>query len=339
MTRNSGKSHSDPLPGVARGYTRVSTDDQRRSGISLDVQENQIKAFYDYKLAPLGYRWGGVYRDEAVSGWKLPFIRRPAGSELHAQLRAGDYIIFAKLDRGFRSRRDADKMVHLWDDMDVNVRFLDLDVDLKSPFGRLLLGFFSAFAEWEYEIICERNRAVAAWRQQHNMPIGKHQAPVGYKWGGVPGKKVLVPAGNDRDIIDRLVEWRIAGSSLAAIAIHLQKLGLKTDAGREWTIRCVTRTFHKELGHLEKDGVVQRVGHSRSGKLLVLRWVTEKLPSDRLDRITKLYDSLGRKINDTAEEACDVNCALGLDGGTPGQDGSVALQPTEYIARSVTVQG
>lgn len=291
------------IPGTARGYTRVSTDEQCRTGISLEVQERQIEAYYNYKLKPAGYRWGGIYRDEAVSGYKLPFIRRPAGSKLHEALRSGDYVIFSKLDRGFRNCRDCDKMVHLWDDMGVNVRFLDVDIDTKSPFGRLLLRLLSAFAEWEYEIIRERNRAVAAWRKQHNMPIGKQQARLGFKWAGTPGKKVQVPNGNDREIIDRIVEWRIAGSGFDDISIHLQKLNLKMNDGRELTIRRVRSLFYNELAHLISDGKILKSGGGQRGgnNPLVLKWVLNQLDPNRLERMRKLYDSLGRHINDTVE--------------------------------------
>lgn len=295
--------HDAEFPGTARGYTRVSTDEQRRTGISLEVQENQIKAYYDYKLAPLGYRWGGIYRDEAVSGFKLPFIRRPAGEKLHESLRHGDYVIFSKLDRGFRNGRDCDKMVHLWDEMGVNVKFLDIDIDTKSPFGRLLLRLLSAFAEWEYEIIRERNRSVAAWRVERKMPIGKRHARLGFKWAGPPGKKVQVPNGNDREIIDRIVEWRIAGSDFGDIAVHLQRMGLKMQDGRELTFRRVKQFFYNEVNHLVKDGVLLRYERRGGGPRyrLVLEWALDKLPPERLERLLALYSSLGRKINDHLE--------------------------------------
>lgn len=295
--------------GVARGYTRVSTDEQRRSGLGLEVQEDQIKRFFDYKLSPAGYRWGGVFRDEAVSGYKLPFLRRPAGSSLQAELRAGDCIIFSKLDRGFRNVRDCEKMIQLWDSMNVGVYFLDLDVDTRSPIGRLLLRLLAAVAEWEYEKIRERNRDVAAWRKSRGMPIGKPQPRIGYRYAGPPGKKKLVPAGDDRDVIDRIIEWHIAGSRFEDIACHLQKMNQKTFDGREWTLRRVQKAFYKELAHLVKEGAVIKVGKGFRGRL-ILKWAVDKLPAERVARITELYLSLGRTINDTAKEAfaelCDI---------------------------------
>lgn len=290
------------IPGTARGYTRVSTDEQRRSGLGLEVQEDQIKRFFDYKLGPAGYRWGGVFRDEAVSGYKLPFLRRPAGSSLQAELRVGDCIIFSKLDRGFRNVRDCEKMIQMWDSMEIGVYFLDLDVDTRSPIGRLLLRLLAAVAEWEYEKIRERNRDVAKWRKGHNLPIGKPQPRIGFRYEGVPGKKKLVPAGNDREVIERIIEWHIAGSRFEDTAVHLQRLNLKTFDGREWTLRRVQKAFYRELSHLIKDGVVVKVGKGFRGRL-ILKWETAKLPSDRLARIMELYSANGRQINDIAEEA------------------------------------
>ena len=304
------------ISGVARGYTRVSTDEQRRSGLGLEVQEDQIKRFFDYKLGPAGYRWGGVFRDEAVSGYKLPFLKRPAGSSLQAELRAGDCIIFSKLDRGFRNVRDCEKMIQMWDSMNVGVYFLDLDVDTRSPIGRLLLRLLAAVAEWEYEKIRERNRDVAAWRKAHNMPMGKPRPRIGYRYVGTPGKKKLVPAGDDRDVIDRIVEWHIAGSRFEDVACHLQRMNQKTFDGREWTLRRVQKAFYRELAHLVKDGIVVKLGKGFRGRL-ILEWNIEAIPPDRLQRILLLYSSLGRRINDTAEEAqkelCDANAARDSD--------------------------
>lgn len=296
-------------PGVARGYTRVSTDEQSRSGLGLAVQEDQIKRFFDYKLGPTGCRWGGVFRDEAVSGFKLPFLRRPAGSALHAELRSGDAIIFSKLDRGFRNVRDCEKMIHMWDEIGVGVYFLDIDVDTRSPIGRLLLRLLAAVAEWEYEKIREQNRDVAKWRKSKGMPIGKPQPRIGFRYEGPPGKKKLVPAGSDRDVIDRLMEWHIAGSRFEDIAVHLQQLNLKMFNGREWTLRRVHKAFYKELAHLEKDGTIVRVGKGFRGRL-ILKWDTSKLPPERLARLLELYSSNGRRINDTAEDAAQEISAI-----------------------------
>ena len=310
---------------VARGYTRVSTDEQRRSGIGLEVQEDQIKRFFDYKLGPTGFRWGGIFRDEAVSGYKLPFLRRPAGSALHAELRAGDCIIFAKLDRGFRNVRDCEKMIQLWDSMNVGVYFLDLDVDTRSLVGRFLLRLIAAVAEWEYEKIRERNREVAAWRKSHNMPMGKPKPRIGYRYVGAPGKKKLVPAGNDRDVIDRIIEWHIAGSRFEDIACHLQRLNTKTFDGREWTLRRVQKAFYRELAHLVKDGSVVRVGKGFRGRL-ILKWASDKLPVERIGRITEMYLSLGRTINDTAQEAVTELCCTATSAEpTPDQNTSASV--------------
>jgi len=302
--------------GTAHGYTRVSTDEQRRSGLGLSVQEDQIKRFFDYKLGPAGYRWGGVYRDEAVSGYKLPFLKRPAGSSLQAELRAGDCVIFSKLDRGFRNVRDCERMIQLWDSMDIVVYFLDLDVDTRSPIGRLLLRLLAAVAEWEYEKIRERNREVAKWRMERDMPIGRPRARIGFEYRGVPGKKKLVPAGNDREVIDRIVEWHIAGSRFEDIAMHFQRMNVKNNDGREWTLRRVQRAFYRELNHLVNDGAIKKLGRGFRHRL-ILQWIVEKLPAERLARIIELHNSIGRTINDVADEAIAQRAANAAAGTEP----------------------
>jgi len=174
----------------------------------------------------------------------------------------------------------------------------------------------SAFAEWEYEIIRERNRAVAAWRKHHNMPMGRPAPPIGFQWVGKPGKKVLAPAGRDREVIDNLMEWRVAGSNFEDIAVHLQKMGIKIHDGREWTLRRVRKAFEKELRHLVKSGQLEKLGLYGPTRRLLLKWHMDKVPPERVERLTALYDSLGRKINDTVEEVCSAKNATELGGGT-----------------------
>lgn len=291
-------------PGVAHGYTRVSTDDQVRSGIGLEVSEDEIRRYFAYKLEPAGYRWGGTCRDEAVSGKKRDFLDRPAGQALHAQLRAGDCVVFPKLDRGFRNARDCLKMLQIWSEMGVGIIFLDVDVDTRTPVGRMMITIMAAFAEWEWERIRERNRYAARYRAQHGMPQGKPRPRIGFKYVGPKGKQRIVPDGHDREVIDRVVEWHIAGSSFDAIMLHLQKLNIKRSNGREWSLQRVKRAYYREVEHLVKQGVLEKVGRGHRN-VWVIKWA--KVPDERKDRLEELYTSLGRTINDNAGEVCDVN--------------------------------
>jgi DNA invertase Pin-like site-specific DNA recombinase len=86
----------------AFGYCRVSTDQQRDSGISLDEQQRKIEA----RALENGWQLERVYVDAGVSG-STPLGRRPQGARLLAAVKPGDIVCAAKMDRMFRSAFDA----------------------------------------------------------------------------------------------------------------------------------------------------------------------------------------------------------------------------------------
>jgi putative DNA-invertase from lambdoid prophage Rac len=84
------------------GYTRVSTDKQANEGESLGAQQRTIEGY----AMMLGLQVAEVFVERGVSG-STPFAGRPQGTKPLAALEPGDVIITPKLDRMFRSARDA----------------------------------------------------------------------------------------------------------------------------------------------------------------------------------------------------------------------------------------
>ena len=85
----------------AVGYVRVSTEDQATHGVSLDAQEEKIRAYCvakDWELVRL-------IRDEGQSAKNL---NRPGMQELlcGCRARAWDVVVVLKLDRLTRSVKD-----------------------------------------------------------------------------------------------------------------------------------------------------------------------------------------------------------------------------------------
>ena len=84
------------------GYTRVSTDEQASEGESLGAQKRTIEGY----AMMLGLTAAETFVERGVSG-STPFAERPEGTKLLAALEPGDVVITPKLDRMFRSARDA----------------------------------------------------------------------------------------------------------------------------------------------------------------------------------------------------------------------------------------
>lgn len=137
------------------GYTRVSTGPQVRSGLGLAAQRERILT---YARAHIGRQRPAIFVERGVSARGVAFARRRRGRELDAVMVAGDHLIVAKLDRGFRSVRDCATMLERWHARGIVVHLLDIGASTDSPAGRLIINIMAAVAEWESRRIGERIR-------------------------------------------------------------------------------------------------------------------------------------------------------------------------------------
>jgi DNA invertase Pin-like site-specific DNA recombinase len=122
------------------GYCRTSTLDQKYGlEAQIDVLNEQ-----------------GV---EKIFSEQVSFVAdRP---ELESALdfcREGDVLVVTKLDRLARSIHDLWKIVDRLEGKKVELRILDLNLDTSTPTGRLMLSMMGALAQFEREMLLERQR-------------------------------------------------------------------------------------------------------------------------------------------------------------------------------------
>ena len=159
----------------AVGYVRVSTEEQAREGLSLDAQEEKIRAYCTAK----GWRLVRIYRDEGFSGKDL---NRPALQEMLRDLKADGIqaVVVAKLDRLTRSVRD---LGYLIDDLFDGVALASVEesLDTTTASGRFVLNILGAVAQWERETISERTRNTLRFKRERGEWVGR--IPYGFKIG------------------------------------------------------------------------------------------------------------------------------------------------------------
>lgn len=203
---------------TAYGYTRVSSDSQAESGLSLSDQREQIKLQCKSLRKLRGLSIGHIYEDAAVSGSRYELRLRPEGERLDAVLQSGDYVVIAKLDRAFRNQRDCLNTIHEWERRGVVVFLLDLGVDTSTATGKLFLGILAAFAQWESARIGERIRDAKRAMRTEGRSVNGHRT-LGHRV--VRGKLVDDPA--EKKLAKRVARLRASGKLWREISDQLNR--------------------------------------------------------------------------------------------------------------------
>nr|WP_320050618.1 recombinase family protein [uncultured Desulfuromonas sp.] len=121
------------------GYARVST-----TGQSLEAQLQALEAAGAEK----------IYQ-EKVSGVKQD---RPELAALLDYVREGDMVVVSRLDRLARSTRHLLEISDDLTDRGVQLKVLGSDIDTSSSHGRLVLSILGSIAQFERELMLERQR-------------------------------------------------------------------------------------------------------------------------------------------------------------------------------------
>lgn len=167
------------------GYARTSTLDQTAG---LDAQQRDLAA-------------AGCERTYVEQVSSVDVAERQELARALDNLRSGDALVITKLDRLARS------MAHLMDVLKViegkgaSLRILSMSLDTGTPTGRLMLNVLGSVAQFEREIMLERQRegiakAKAAGKYKGRAPTALKQA-------------------------DRVKELAAGGTSLSEIARRL----------------------------------------------------------------------------------------------------------------------
>ncbi|HCM9637266.1 recombinase family protein [Enterobacter hormaechei] len=125
-------------------YTRVSKSDTENG--TTDNQVNLIQSQANVST---------VFSDVNVSG-SVMFFQRPEAQKLISVLKAGDTVIIAKLDRGFRDTTDCLNTVKWFQKRNVTLRILDIALDVSTPIGEMILTIMASVATFERKRIAER---------------------------------------------------------------------------------------------------------------------------------------------------------------------------------------
>ena len=192
------------------GYVRVSTLQQATEGESLETQKKQVIGYAESRGLELPTE--NVFIERGVSGG-AEFKTRPEGARLVELLRAGDTVIFPKLDRGFRNTRDALNTLHDLKEKGVSVHSIDLGGDVTgNGVGAIIFTILSAFATFEKDRIATRIKEVKQRRKAEGFYIGGRR---GFGFDVVDGVKV--PNTEEQKLLKQMKRMKEKGKTLKEI--------------------------------------------------------------------------------------------------------------------------
>lgn len=201
-------------------YVRVSTQEQKLHGLSLDAQKMKL-AEYAEKNQMRIVEW---YVDEGVSGRKLIRNRPELQRMIHdAEKGAFDRIIFIKLDRFFRSVAEYHECMKriapvVW-------TTTEEDYNLTTANGRMLVNMKLTIAEMEADQTGERIKIVNEYKVQTGQPlVGDWSQPFGFKNAIDPttGRKKVIKDPEYEDVVNDLLKFLFKHQSKRRAVTYLQ---------------------------------------------------------------------------------------------------------------------
>ncbi|ARJ25690.1 resolvase (plasmid) [Bacillus mycoides] len=139
---------------MIRGYARVSSNDQ-----NLDTQIEALQKF--------GVE---IIYQEKVSGVSE---KRPELARLLDNLQIGDTVVVARMDRLARSLKHILELVEDLERRNVHLVSLDYNFDTRTATGKMLFHIIGAVAEWERELLKEKQKAGLDIAKKKGVQLGR----------------------------------------------------------------------------------------------------------------------------------------------------------------------
>ena len=190
-------------------YVRVSTDDQRDNGYSIDSQLRMIKEYCeknDYDIVD-------VYNDAGHSGKDL---MRPEMQRLLKDIKSKkiDKLIAIKVDRLTRNNYDGFWLLNYCEEHDVKIELILEPYDVSTANGEMIFGMNLVFGQRERKEIGARTKR--AMKEMALERIHPSKAPYGYIRNKETGHLEVEPI--ETEVVKEIFELCKQGNSTRSIA-------------------------------------------------------------------------------------------------------------------------
>ena len=239
----------------AIGYCRVSTEEQAKEGISLEVQKDKIKKYAELHNLDLVK----VIIDEGKSGKDL---NREGINEILSLISDGSInnIVVYKMDRLTRRTFDLLYLVEeIFKKNNVQFHSITERIDTTTAQGNFFLTIIGAMAQMERDLISERTKAVLQYKIEKGEYVGS--PALGYLASSGDSKLLEIDQ-REQDTVKRIFYLkRYRHLSLGKIAKELNESGVRTKRGGKWysgTIKLIldrgsSKFLTNESGKLDRN--------------------------------------------------------------------------------------
>lgn len=270
-------SASASVPRVAI-YTRVSSEEQARDGVSLEMQLQKAlewcnlrydKGRYEYRLfQDDGYPGNWGLASDGSRGSKT----RPALTELVQAMESGEVhvVVVYRLDRLSRSPKLTFTLLEdHFKRLEVGLVSVTEAFDASTKEGRMLVGMLASVAAYYLDLLRENVADSIATRREQGLYSG--QPPYGWRYKLLrveDGKEIR---GGELERVDehakwvkQIADWYLSGWGFGKIARRLNELGVPTVTGtNQWSHTAVSRVVNSPIhaGLVSTNGRTVRGQH------------------------------------------------------------------------------
>jgi len=234
------------------GIARVSTDKQaKKIGESLDHQKEVLKNWVRSKSslhAPQKWELVDIFvENEGVDGQRRGRTatkregRKGLSKALElAKLKLIDVVIVTKLDRLARNMRDYIDISAEFNENEVALVCLDLDIDTSTPDGQMIMRNHANLAQWQAERISQYSTETVLRHLGQGRPIGP--PPLGYRISkDANGKSIYEPDPIYRKHVNFIDQTYLRVKSVGKVVDILHQKGYKSLRGKTYSKPQVSR--------------------------------------------------------------------------------------------------
>lgn len=217
-------------------YTRVSTEEQSKEGVSLahQAEKCQLQALLgDMEVVK-------VIED---AGKSAKTLNRPGIQDLLEMVKRKEIqaIVIFKLDRLTRNVSDLNRLIETFTKQGVSLVSIKDSLDTQSAAGRMVINLLGTISQWEREVIAERTSEALQFKKG-GLKKYTRITPYGYRLEG----ETYVQDEVEQAVLAKIAYLReTMGHSFRDVADKLTLEGVPTRQGKPWAKQTVQRLYER----------------------------------------------------------------------------------------------